>query len=201
MSAFSEDRLSLPLTWEQVREMEKSGWVSYGAHTMHHPVLAYLIDRAEIAYEVTACRSILELQLGHSVRTFAYPIGPARHISEDVLKAVRLSGYSWACTTSYGINTCESNPYLLKRIEVDVDQHWLVVAAEAADLWGFLSRLRWKGFVRRHFTNGIVLKHVWKSFIVKYLFVGVHHYVLFSTKQAVISPVNCIFTFSVNKRQ
>jgi peptidoglycan/xylan/chitin deacetylase (PgdA/CDA1 family) len=144
---------SLPLTWEQVRAMEKSGWASYGAHTMHHPILAYLTDKAELAYEVTACRATLEWQLGHPVRTFAYPIGQMRHISEDVRKAVRLAGYTWACTTSYGINTWKSDPYLLKRIEVDVDQHWLIVAAEAAGLWGFLSRLRWNGFVRRHFTN------------------------------------------------
>jgi len=152
-SVRTEDIPSLPLTWEQVREMERSGWVSFGAHTMHHPILAYLTDKTEIEYEITACRTVLEQQLGHPVRTLAYPIGQLRHIREDMLQSVRQAGYEWACTTRYGFNTRESNPYLLKRIEVDVDQHWLVMAAEAAGLWSFLSRLRWNRFMRRHFTN------------------------------------------------
>src|SRR5205823_4177173 len=33
-----------PLAWAQVREMDKSGWVSFGAHTMHHPILVHLAD-------------------------------------------------------------------------------------------------------------------------------------------------------------
>ncbi len=152
-STLVEDLPSLPLTWKQILEMEESGWVSFGAHTMGHPILAYLTDKAEIAYEVATPRIILDQQLGHPIRTFAYPVGQLRHISDDVVQVVKLAGYDWACTTRHGFNTRESNPYLLKRIEVDVDHHWLVVAAKTAGLWGFLSRLRWNPFVRRHFTN------------------------------------------------
>ncbi len=43
-----QEELTLPLTWTQVREMEESGWVSFGAHTMHHPILADLTDPAEV---------------------------------------------------------------------------------------------------------------------------------------------------------
>jgi hypothetical protein len=50
-------------------------------------------------------------------------------------------------------STPQTDPLSLRRIEVDVDQHWLVVAAEAAGLWGPISRLRWLPAIRKRFTN------------------------------------------------
>ncbi len=147
------DDAMLPVNWEQVKVMDEGGWVSFGAHTMHHPILSYLTDPAEVRQEVVECRQVLEQKLGHPVRTFAYPVGQAQHIGSDVVQAVRDAGYDWALTTTYGINTPKTDPILLKRIEADVDQHWLVVAAEAAGLWGFISRLRWLPFIRKNFTN------------------------------------------------
>lgn len=147
------DEPSLPVTWEQVHEMEESGWITFGGHTMHHPILAYLTDETEVRREVTACRVALEQQLGHAVYSFAYPVGQNQHISDIAVQAVREAGFRWAMTTSYGFNTPQTDPYRLQRIEVDVDQHWLVMAAETAGLWGFFSRLRWLPFVRKYFTN------------------------------------------------
>jgi len=133
--------------------MEESGYVSFGAHTMHHPILGYLTDPVEVQREVEACRVILEQQLGHPVRAFAYPVGQLQHIGNNVIRAVQQAGYDWALTTIYGFNTPQSDPHLLRRIEVDVSQHWLVIAAEAAGLWAFFSRLRWIPLVRKYFTN------------------------------------------------
>ncbi len=152
-SILEEEIPSLPLSWEQVQEMETSGRVSFGGHTVSHPILAYLSDPAEVRQEIESCRTLLEQRLGHSVRSFAYPVGQRQHISMGVVDAVRQAGYDWAVTTHYGFNTPQTNPYLLRRIEVDVDQHWLVVAAETAGLWGFFSRLRWLPFVRKYLTN------------------------------------------------
>ncbi len=148
-----EETSSLPLTWQQVKEMDASGWVSFGAHTMHHPILAYLTDYHEMQQEIAECRTLLEQQLGHSVYSFAYPVGQMQHIGGDVRNSVCKAGYKWAVTTSYGFNNPKSDPYMLCRIEVDVDQHWLILAAETAGLWGFFSRLRWLPFVRKYFTN------------------------------------------------
>lgn len=148
-----QEMAALPLTWEQVLAMEKSGWVSFGAHTMHHPILACLADPQELQHEVEACRDLLELRLGHPIRSFAYPIGQRQHIGNDVLQAVQQAGYQWAVTTCYGRNTSRSHPLLLHRIEVDVSQHWLVLAAETAGLWGFFSRLRWLPLIRKYLTN------------------------------------------------
>jgi Predicted xylanase/chitin deacetylase len=147
------DQEHLPLNWAQVLEMDKEGWISFGAHTMHHPILAYLRDDAEIQSEVSRCKEVLEQRLGHSVYSFAYPLGQAQHIDAVVVEAVKVAGYRWALTTTYGINSPQTDPYRLKRVEVDIDQHWLVVAAEVAGLWGIVARLRWLPFIRRNFTN------------------------------------------------
>ena len=145
-----EEERTRPLTWAEVHKMAESGWVSFGAHTMHHPILAYLKDPQEVQHEVEQCRDLLEQQLGHPVRTFAYPVGQLKHIGDGVLHAMRQAGYDWSLTTRYGCNTPRSAPYLLRRIEVDVNQHWLVMAAETACLWGIFARLRWIPLLRKH---------------------------------------------------
>ncbi len=127
------------LTWTQVREMQESGWVSFGAHTMYHPDLGNLVDPAEVQREVGECRTVLEHQLGRPVRIFAYPFG---HIGDHGLRAVKQAGYDWAVTTMPGVNTCQSDPHLLRRRSMDVNKHWLVVAAETAGVWSFFTRLK-----------------------------------------------------------
>ncbi len=135
-----------PLTWTEVRKMEESGWVSFGAHSMRHHILAYLTNSKEVQYEVEECRTVLERQLGHLVRTFAYPVGKPEDIGEMTLRAVREAGYDWAVTTIYGINTPQSNPYLLWRVASEVSRHWLVMAAETSGIWRFFSPL-WKNSI------------------------------------------------------
>lgn len=135
-----------PLTWAEVREMEQSGWVSFGAHTMHHHILAYLTDAEEVKREVSECRRVLEQRLGHSVRTFAYPVGRLEHIGEEGLRAVREAGYDWAVTTVKGVSTTQSDPYMLQRLLSDVTRNWLVLAAEASGIWKFISPL-WKNSI------------------------------------------------------
>jgi peptidoglycan/xylan/chitin deacetylase (PgdA/CDA1 family) len=139
-----DQRLALPLNWTEVHEMAKSGLVSFGAHTMHHPALAYLDNPAELLFEIEQCRTILEQQLGHPVHTFAYPLGKPEYIGDRALQFVRQACYKWAVTTIPGINTSRSDPLLLRRRNVGVNQHWLVVASETAGIWGGVSRLyRW----------------------------------------------------------
>ncbi|GCE17392.1 polysaccharide deacetylase family protein [Dictyobacter kobayashii] len=107
---------NLPMTWDQIREMEATGLVSYGAHTVNHPILAYLSDPDEVLYEVQDSRRLLEEKLGHPVRMFAYPVGKMQHIGEQGIEAVKSAGFTWAVTTLETLNTRESNPLLLGRM-------------------------------------------------------------------------------------
>lgn len=140
----------LPANWEEIRAMADRGWVSFGAHTMHHPVLAYMSDLAQVRHEVGECRTVLEQQLDLRVRTFAYPIGQLEHIGAASYAAVRQLGYSWALTTESGFNTPRTDPYLLYRICIDVRDDWRITATRVAGIEKFCSRLFWTSinFVR-----------------------------------------------------
>ncbi len=139
----AEEEATLPMTWAQVREMQESGWVSFGGHSMHHPILAYLANAEEVRWEVEECRRVLEQGLGQPVRIFAYPVGQPQHIGEDVLRAVQQAGYAWAVTTIRGTNGPQSDPHQLRRILSEPSRHWLVMAAETSGVWKFFSPL-WK---------------------------------------------------------
>jgi peptidoglycan/xylan/chitin deacetylase (PgdA/CDA1 family) len=138
-SAIPEEKPAPLLTWTQVREMGKSVWVTFGAHTIHHADLEHLTDPVEVQGEIGLCRTLLEQELEHPVNTFAYPHG---HIGSCGLSAVKQSGYRWAVTILPGFNTQRSNPYLLYRMQADADKHLAHVAAEAAGVWEIFTRLR-----------------------------------------------------------
>lgn len=134
-----EEQATLPLTWTEAREMQASNWVTFGAHTVNHPILAYLSDPAEVEYEICESRKILERELGCPIRSFAYPVGKAEHIEKYALYAIQHAGYRWGLTTIHGINTPKTDPFLLRRFIVDADQHWLSIAVKASGLWNLLS--------------------------------------------------------------
>lgn len=145
---FKEEPVPL-LTWAQVHEMQESGWVSFGSHTVHHPDLGSLLDPSAVQHEVAACRTMLEQQLAQPVHSFAYPFGS---IGEHGADAVKQANYHWAVTTIPGTNTCQSISYLLRRRNIGVTKHWLVMAAEVVGIWEFFSRLK-SGV--RHFGSAV----------------------------------------------
>lgn len=146
-SGEATDDPALPMCWDQIRELDQEGWVSFGAHTVHHPILACLTDTTEVQCEVVESRQILERELGHPVRTFAYPVGKLRHIGDTALQAVKSAGFDWAVTTLEEAVTSESNPFLLGRFPGDTTLNWMVMACELSGLLGIMSRFK-KKYVR-----------------------------------------------------
>ena len=132
-----------PLTWSEIHEMDESGWVSFGGHTMNHPILAYLSCPEEVRREVADCRAVMAQRLNHPVRVFAYPVGKPEHIGELAPQVVREAGYNWAVTTTKGFATAQDDPYQLRRVLIDVTRPWLLMAAETSGVWHFFSPL-WK---------------------------------------------------------
>lgn len=135
----STDKNGTSLTWQQIQIMEKSTLVSFGGHTMNHPILAYLSDPNEVEYEVNTCRMVLEQHLIHPVRAFAYPVGQLEHIGKSGPIFVQKAGFEWAVTTLEGFNTASTPPYLLHRFVLDKRQSWLLVAAKASGAWAFFT--------------------------------------------------------------
>lgn len=101
----------LMLTWNEIKEMKETGLISFGAHTVHHPILTKMnIENAK--YEIRESKRVMEEKLGLAVEQFAYPNGDYNTKIENIVKS---SGYACACTTMEENGNTEFNPFTLGR--------------------------------------------------------------------------------------
>ena len=115
-SAEIEERM---LNWEQVRAMQKSG-VFFGAHTTSHPAVSQL-DPTDFEEELARSKRLLEDQIGIPIVDFAYPFGKPSDTSPVAEEFLARSGYRSAVTTIEGCNLPTTNPFRLRRIQIDDD--------------------------------------------------------------------------------
>jgi peptidoglycan/xylan/chitin deacetylase (PgdA/CDA1 family) len=83
------------MNWDQIREINLSGLVSFQSHSVNHSDLISLND-TQLAYQLSESRKVLEEKLGKIVNTFCYPYGRS---DERVWQAVRQAGYIGAVGT------------------------------------------------------------------------------------------------------
>ncbi len=102
------------LTWQEIKEMSENG-VSFGAHTLTHPILTK-VSLDEARKEILESKRIIEEKIGKSVATFAYPNGSASDFNEDIKSLLKEGSFQCACTTVFGRNYQKTDPYELKRI-------------------------------------------------------------------------------------
>jgi peptidoglycan/xylan/chitin deacetylase (PgdA/CDA1 family) len=101
------------LRWREVREMASQG-ISFGAHTLDHPILTW-VGEAEARRQVRESKRRIEEELRLPVKAFAYPNGSAGDFDESTRKIVEEEGLSLAVTTLGGANDAKTNPYVLRR--------------------------------------------------------------------------------------
>ena len=103
-----------PLTWDQAREMQRSGLVEFGGHTHRHLILGRCqpeTARQEIAHS----RERLTRELGVEPTLFAYPNGQDGDHTSDTAQMLLDAGYAAAATTSAGFVRGDSNLLTLPR--------------------------------------------------------------------------------------
>jgi len=83
-------------TWNQLREMQKSGLITVASHTVNHLNMTNLSD-AEIEREVTESKKVLEKELGISIDYFTYPEGD---FTERAKEKIKDAGYKAALSMS-----------------------------------------------------------------------------------------------------
>lgn len=101
------------LSWEQLREMQSSGLITIGDHTLSHPSLPVLSEE-KVRNEILAAQNILQANLGITINLFAYPYGGFNGEAEKIL---REGGFVAAVTTRRGL-ACAKLPYELPRIRI-----------------------------------------------------------------------------------
>ena len=103
------------LNWSQIKEMDKSSLITFGAHTKHHPALVSLSPKL-IQEEIKGSKSDLEKQLKKSIHWFAYPYGS---YNNKVAQFVKEAGFSGAVSTSFGVIQAIDSSFFMPRIMVD----------------------------------------------------------------------------------
>lgn len=102
------------LTWEQIRTMQAAG-VSFGTHTMTHPVVSRLNDE-DLQWELGESKRLLEERLQRRVLDFAFPFGKTEECGESALDCLARLGYRSGVTMEAGINYPGTAPFALRRV-------------------------------------------------------------------------------------
>jgi peptidoglycan/xylan/chitin deacetylase (PgdA/CDA1 family) len=87
------------VTWPQLQEMHKEGLV-VGSHTVTHPILSSL-SIENLHYELATSASAIQQHLGAAPAGICYPNGRPEDISDNVIKAAELTGYTYGLMGRY----------------------------------------------------------------------------------------------------
>jgi peptidoglycan/xylan/chitin deacetylase (PgdA/CDA1 family) len=82
-------------------ELEASGLVEIGAHTINHARLGSL-SLNEQREEIVGSKRALEAACGHVIGSFSYPYGTHGAFNAETVELVREAGFIGACTTQLG---------------------------------------------------------------------------------------------------
>ena len=122
ISIFGYDQSSpnrMFINWQEAREMNRTGVVSFGSHTANHEILTSL-DNNELGHQIVSARVklIAEKVVDQDFIPFCYPNGNYNTHVADMVKA---AGYQVAVTTDTGWNNNHSDVFALKRIGIHQD--------------------------------------------------------------------------------
>lgn len=101
----------------ELLELASGHLIEIGAHTMSHPRLSALHPEDQFA-EVREGKAHLEEILGHTITSFSYPFGGTFDVTRESVKAVRMAGFTRACTMRQGVTRPSTNLLRLPRIAV-----------------------------------------------------------------------------------
>jgi peptidoglycan/xylan/chitin deacetylase (PgdA/CDA1 family) len=93
------------LTWDEIFEMQNSGLIEFGAHTLNHANLTQ-VDFATARCEIEECKYRLEKKLGRTICAFAYPYGAGAY-NPEIRKLVSDAGFSLDFGIRQGITPLE----------------------------------------------------------------------------------------------
>jgi peptidoglycan/xylan/chitin deacetylase (PgdA/CDA1 family) len=132
------------LTWNQVRELRKSG-VEFGSHTVTHPQLRDVAVE-KMRTEVGLSKRDIEENLGERVDAFSYPYAFPETASAFVgaLERVLLeSEYRSGVTTIVGQAASSENPLFIKRLPVNSQDDDRLLKAKLEGGYDWLRNLQY----------------------------------------------------------
>ena len=101
---------------EQILSAQAAG-TEFGSHTLNHADLK-AVGTDDAWNEIDGSKKKLEDLLSFEIKSFCYPYGRK---TPEVCAMVERAGYRMACSTEKGINTEQTNPFVLRRINIRRD--------------------------------------------------------------------------------
>jgi peptidoglycan/xylan/chitin deacetylase (PgdA/CDA1 family) len=84
----------IPMSWDQVRELESRGGVTIGSHCCRHISCHNNQDITIVEKELVESKEIIEREIGKECRYFAYPNGCFTTESNDIVRRIYSMGFS-----------------------------------------------------------------------------------------------------------
>jgi peptidoglycan/xylan/chitin deacetylase (PgdA/CDA1 family) len=112
----SNDPLDLKMTWPEVREWCAPGY-TIGGHSHTHAILSFLSPDA-LAAELDTSLELMRVGAGITSPHYSYPEGQSHCFSPAVIDSLKLRGIRCCPTAIDGVNTPDTDPFLLRRVMV-----------------------------------------------------------------------------------
>ncbi len=103
------------LNWEQIKEMQESGLITFGSHTFGAIPLVDINSEEELRRQIIGSKKLFEEKLRVPVNTFCYVGGMYTAHIKDLVKE---AGYKYAVSTSLGRKSSNQDVYAIKRVRI-----------------------------------------------------------------------------------
>jgi len=130
------------LNWKEIKEMQDSGLIAFGSHTLNHPLLTDIKSEEGLRKEIFSSKMILEERLGRKVNAFSYPAG---RFNDRIRQLVMTAGYKLAVATNPGKKFADNDIFILKRLRISANSNNLFVFwVETSGYYNFMREHRHK---------------------------------------------------------
>jgi peptidoglycan/xylan/chitin deacetylase (PgdA/CDA1 family) len=143
IAAFCKD---LCMDWGEIAELAADPLVTIGAHTVNHPMLAKLPEKAARS-EMDNSRSVIEAALGKRPMHLSYPVGDPTSAGPREFKIASELGFATAVTTRPGVVFRDHSKHMtaLPRISLNGEYQQLryvrvLLSGSATAMWNGFRR-------------------------------------------------------------
>ena len=113
----------LCMDWDELRSLGADPLVTFGAHTVDHPMLAKL-DADSVHEQMSASRARLERELDRRIDHFAYPVGDPTSAGPREFAIARDLAFRSAVTTRPGVIFPEHAQHMMALPRVSLNGHY-----------------------------------------------------------------------------
>lgn len=144
MAAFCAD---LCMGWDELERFAADPLLTIGAHTVNHPILTKLDDKA-VRAELSASRDVIEAALGTRPAHLAYPVGDRSAAGAREFRIARELGFKTAVTTRPGVVFSQHAEHLMALPRISLNGNFqraryakVLLSGAATGLWNGFRRL------------------------------------------------------------